>query len=645
MKPKIPRLAAAFLCPLLLATSVNAAPDDDKKSRKEKQSENRKDGGGRKAEPKRAEKKSDSGKTQAKRDERKPERRENQQAKREVPKPRQETKGERKSPSGPIGRKDLADRKEEPKETARTRGGGGKANEKSAKQDRKDIREDQDTARGERIGKRRVVELPGKRPQVKARGKARELSARDRRFDRMAKERRAEDKAIAKALKRDVRPGRNTRKIRRPEFAVREGGTAWWSAPLALRDGRRDRGDKIIVIDRHFRNNVNWNTRRDHWGYNPWWNRRQTRPWYASTWSSGWNRDYYRTYYPYRRYHGHGLPGYSAGVSIGWGLIGWSLGSMVYDLGYRSYSNPYDVDPFVYDGGEINYRQPITRVAVRTAPADDAMIVRNTVESETFIADSQAAFKRRDYLVALELADKAIVKTPGDGALHEYRALILFALGKYTDAAGILNPVLASGPGWDSETMLALYDSEATYTAQLNRLEEYSEKNDSAAAPHFLLGYHYMVTGHLDLAETQFDRAYELEPKDQVARQLAALARSSSNEPEAEIKAAEAEEDTAPAPEPVPLDKLTGTWTSKGGDGGPVKLTFSQDGKFIWIHDQDGGAKTLQGEYSMNDDGMLVLESDETQMVADVSIEQDSNMNFVLAGGPPEDPGLDFTKG
>ncbi len=333
-------------------------------------------------------------------------------------------------------------------------------------------------------------------------------------------------------------------------------------------------------------------------------------------------------------------------AAIGWGLVGWSLGTMIYDTGYRSYYNPYPVSAgVVYHGGSYDYRQPITRVAVNTAPTDDSSVEEITRKSESIIAESQTAFKERNYLVALELADKAIAETPGDGALHEYRALILFALGKYGDAAGVLNPVLASGPGWDWSTMIALYDTQQTYTDQLQRLEAYTEEKPDSADTHFLLGYHYMVCGHLDLATPQFDLAVKLMPSDSVSKELAELTRSSAKpgeepEPADAVKPAE-----APIPEPVPLEKLTGTWVSTREKGGSVTLVFKDDGKFTWSYINDGKTTEFSGNFRINDDGLLVLDSDESQMVASVALPQDREMKFVLAGGPPEDPGLDFTKG
>ena len=179
-------------------------------------------------------------------------------------------------------------------------------------------------------------------------------------------------------------------------------------------------------------------------------------------------------------------------------------------------------------GSEVTYTQPITVVAAQTAPADEDT-GKMTEQSESHIAASQESFKQETTSTALDGANKAIGEAPGDGALHEYRALVLFALGKYSEAAGVLNPVLAGGPGWDWTTMISLYNSQETYMSQLASLEKYSSAKPGAADARFLLGYHYMVCGHLDRATVEFGEAAKLQPADSVSTQLRDLTAASSN--------------------------------------------------------------------------------------------------------------------
>jgi tetratricopeptide (TPR) repeat protein len=276
-----------------------------------------------------------------------------------------------------------------------------------------------------------------------------------------------------------------------------------------------------IHINKNFRHSANWSTNRRHWGYNPWWNRPACRPWYGGSWHCGWKSGYRHGYYA--GYHSS-WPGYSAGAVIGWGLAAWGLGALIYNVGYNSYQNPYPTQAVpTTTGTEVDYSEPITLVSAETAPKDDEQVEKITQESESFIEKSQNAFREKNYVSALDFANKAVGEAPGDGALHEYRALVLFALGKYGEAAGVLNPLLASGPGWDWTTMVKLYDSQKTYTDQLRKLEEYTKANKNDAAPHFLLGYHYMVCGYIEQAQEQFEAASKIQPADSVARELANL--------------------------------------------------------------------------------------------------------------------------
>ncbi|MCP5544202.1 MAG: tetratricopeptide repeat protein [Akkermansiaceae bacterium] len=564
--------------------------------------------------------------------------------------------GDSKSKDGKPDRMDLPGKR--PDAGGKTAGGGKKADSKrDSKSDgdksaakRDDSKKSAKTDSSKKKSKR--MELPGKRPTARASQSANQTRKEvDRLADRRKRSSNAKNRVEQSRKRGVVRPGQNTKKVRRVEIRERDRNN-WWAGGNRTRNVHNNvQVNNVTYINNNFRRNVNWTTDRRRWGYNPWWYRSRVRPWYSSCWNYGWRPSYYHRHYYYHD-HGYRPPGYArvnVTAAVGWGLLGWSLGTMVYDYGYHRYYNPYPVQTVVIrEGRNIDYREPINRVAVETAPDGEDAVAEITEQSESHIQDSQDAFREGNYLVALEQADKAIAVSPGDGALHEYRALILFALGKYGDAAGVLNPVLASGPGWTWSTMVALYPSQEVYTDQLQKLEAYSEASPDAADAHFLLGYHYMVCGHLDLATPQFERAVELMPADSVSKQLASLTRESDEDAEdSDTVPLEqpADEEEMPEPVPVPLEKLTGVWTTEAEGGGTITLTFREDGSFTWAFTRDGDTKEFKGEYSSNDDGLLVLDAEESQMVASVDIPETSEMNFVLVGGPPDDPGLDFTKG
>jgi len=421
------------------------------------------------------------------------------------------------------------------------------------------------------------------------------------------------------------RPGSGLRPVQRPplnrpgygQLPNRPGQRPWWKPGHRPGMGH---GNGHIGINDNFRHSLNWSTHHNHWGYNPWWCRPACRPWYGGSWHCGWHPAYYY-HYPY-------WPGYCSGEIIGWGLAAWSLGTLIYDTGYSSYYNPYPTTEIItYDGGYVDYSEPITNVAAESLPANDAQIVEITEKSESLIERSQEAFRQQNYLLALDYANKAIAEAPGDGALHEYRALVLFALAKYSEAAGVLNPVLASGPGWDWTTMIKLYESSQTYTDQLRKLEQYT-------------------------VGEQLEIAVELQPADSVSRQLAALASVSAPDNvngETGGKTIQPSAAAIPAPEPaadpVPPENLAGVWVADKGAEGKIILALAKDGTFAWTYAKpDAKPFELKGKYKLNEKGMLVLEGGNSQMVANISMPEDDKMNFVLAAGPPGDPGLVFEK-
>jgi tetratricopeptide (TPR) repeat protein len=410
-------------------------------------------------------------------------------------------------------------------------------------------------------------------------------------------------------------------------------------------------GNNVNVnINNNFHNNHNWGYKPNYWGSRPWWNANNCHGWHHGSWNYGWNSGWYGRYNYYRP---RPWPGYyyndnDFAKGVAWGIAAWGLGNMIYNIGYQSYSNPYPAPPVQSSAGTtiINYSEPITVSAGNLPPGDAAAQTSAEEKSSVALEASRASFKRGDYLAAMKSVDEAIAWVPGDPAIHEYRALVLFALGKYGDAAGVLNPVLASGPGWDWTTMTGLYGSQTTYTDQLRKLEDYARAMPTDAATRFLLGYHYLVCAHLDQAYEQFDQAARLQPADTIAAQLRDLCKSSISPDKGDAPTPPVEAEKAPAPPPVPADKLVGTWVSDRGEQGKVTLNLAADGKFTWTFSKAGENKPadLSGDFSIDERGLLVLASEDSQMVGEIKLPEDTKLNFILAGGPQGDPGLSFDK-
>ena len=452
------------------------------------------------------------------------------------------------------------------------------------------------------------------------------------------------------------RPNINTRPVTKPSWDNNKWGNwgNWNSRPGYNRPGFGNNvniGNNVNVnINNNFNKFHNWGYKPNYWGSRPWWNANHCHGWHHGCWNYGWNKRWYGYYNWYRP---RPWPGYviydndnDFAEGVAWGLAAWGLGNMIYNLGYKSYSNPYPAPPVQSSAGTtiINYREPLT-VSAGNLPPGDAAAEKTAEEKSTVALEaSRASFKRGDYLAAMKSVDEAIAQVPGDAAMHEYRALVLFALGKYGEAAGVLNPVLASGPGWDWTTMTGLYASQTTYTDQLRKLEDYSRAVPDDAATRFLLGYHYLVCGHLDQAYAQFEAAAKLQPADTIAAQLRDLCKSSATGAAEEEAAPPVEADT-PRPA-IAADKLVGTWVSDRGAQGKVTLNLAADGKFTWTFSKEGENKPadLSGDFSIDERGLLVLSSEDSQMVGEIKLPEDTKLNFILAGGPQGDPGLNFDK-
>ena len=80
-----------------------------------------------------------------------------------------------------------------------------------------------------------------------------------------------------------------------------------------------------------------------------------------------------------------------------------------------------------------------------------------------------------DYQRALDLSDQVLKATPDASVVHEFRAMCLFALKRYDEAAAVDYAVLTAGPGWNWSTMAGLYPGVDTYTNQLRALEAYAQ--------------------------------------------------------------------------------------------------------------------------------------------------------------------------
>jgi tetratricopeptide (TPR) repeat protein len=381
----------------------------------------------------------------------------------------------------------------------------------------------------------------------------------------------------------------------------------------------------------------------------------------------GWLEDNYGMY---GDWYGGYAPGYWGQWDQLWdnypvaavaGLTWWGANALGSLFGYSDYTNPYYAESMpayyaepilaesYYSSG---YSEPAT-VTVTTEQVQQAAPVTQTqgvtaaaaqapgVSSEGLSNFDQAreAFLQGQYEQALKLTDAAVAQMPRDAVLHEFRSLVLFALGRYAEAAAAIHPVLDVGPGWDWKTLSSLYPSTDVYTQQLRALEAARDKASKAADLRFLLGYHYITCGYNDQALTEFRRAVELQPNDSVAASL--VATLSPRDAQAAPTAQAAPAATAKA---VPPDSVVGNWKAAGKDKSKYSMSLRKDGSFTWGFTKGKRKQEVKGVHTV-EDNVLAMEPDSGGvLLAELTLKDPDTLHFKMIGGASGDPGLDFQR-
>jgi hypothetical protein len=347
---------------------------------------------------------------------------------------------------------------------------------------------------------------------------------------------------------------------------------------------------------------------------------------------------------------GWGLGGLGLGLGLGYGIGAWGIGSPFYNWGYASYANPYSSYAVIPAGvaqpavaqavaSPYDYAQPLDAQA---PPPEQAV---SDAATQAF-DQARAAFKAGDYQQALALADQALKSMPNDASLHEFRGLVLFALGQFEQAAAPLYAVLSNGPGWDWTTLMSLYPSVDPYTNQLRVLEDYTRSHPDSAAGHFVLAYHYLTQGHLDVAVAQLKKVAALQPADKLAPQLLhQLTQPNTGAPDA-AAAAGAAPPGQPQPQPAAASpaaqgNLVGNWSASPSQDNKITLTIGQDGTFTWKVNIKGQERQYAGTSTFGNGLLTLAPGQGPPMVGHVTWRDPDHFTFQVTGGP-DDPGLTF---
>lgn len=411
--------------------------------------------------------------------------------------------------------------------------------------------------------------------------------------------------------------------------------------------------------------NNGWNT----WG-GPWGGRDNGWGWGGGGWNNwghGW-RNWNANCWNHRWFNGTWNCNYGGFCPAPWigGLAGWGLGSLAFDSGFLNYYNPYCVpqpvtvpwcdysQPLViadYLATPMDVGQPVDIASVSAVTPEQPANSPEVTAALKVFDDARTAFYQGSYEDCLRLTDQALSKTPNDLALQEFRALVLFAIKDYRQAAAVLNSLLASAPGWDWTTMISLYPNVGVYTQELRDLEAYRRQHPDAADARFVLAYQYIVDGHTDAAVRELREVVRLQPKDQVsARLLQSLTQNAGERtmayepPQAPPGAPPTAAVQQPAQKPGPTTDLVGTWRAKNKDGTTLTLNVQESGNFDWRFAKGDKEQKIDGRYTLAND-LLILESQkEGTMIGRVTSGGPDRFTYQLTDGPTKDSEMVFTR-
>jgi len=326
------------------------------------------------------------------------------------------------------------------------------------------------------------------------------------------------------------------------------------------------------------------------------------------------------------------------------GVTRWGINRIGSWFGYSSYANPYYDSGSGGGGGYADYSEPVTMDATQAAAvyATDSSATASTLppgvsqEAVDKFNQARGAFYNGQYADALKLTDEALTKMPKDAVMHEFRALCLFTLKRYREAAAAMNAVLAVGPGWDWTTLSGLYANPADYTTQLRALEDYVGANPKSPDGHFLVAYHYITIGDNKNAISELKKVLALQPNDTVATDMLRM-----------LSAAEQPASTPPTSPPAPTvaaDAVVGTWSAQGPKNAKYEMSLSADGAFRWTYTRGSSKQEVKGVYAVDGSNIALQPDAGGTMLLDVKLPAPDRMHADIVGAVKGDPGLDFTR-
>ena len=240
---------------------------------------------------------------------------------------------------------------------------------------------------------------------------------------------------------------------------------------------------------------------------------------------------------------------------------------------------------------------------------------------------------------ALAQVDQAIAQVPNDTVLHEFRGLVLFALGRYKEAAAADYAVLSAGPGWDWTTLSAPLSERGCLHGATPRLGAVRKIEPGGIGREIPAGrklpdlrLHRCCRRTAQGQSCNWIPRTSCPPNCSVAfphrilpsRRYRANRRRLRSRPMRRAS-------WATGPRRVPIAPRS-NWP------------WPADGKFTWALDQKGKPQQFSGTYTVADNLLVLKQGDNPMMVGQVASLASDRFNFKLAGDNPSDPGLTFVR-
>ena len=105
---------------------------------------------------------------------------------------------------------------------------------------------------------------------------------------------------------------------------------------------------------------------------------------------------------------------------------------------------------------------------------------------------------------------------------EQMKALALFAMQKYEQAAASAYTVLKADAAWDWTMLRQMYPSREMYVQQLRTLQASAGQPTASAGVHFLLAYHWLMLDQMDAARAELIKTRQLQPDNQLVGDLLA---------------------------------------------------------------------------------------------------------------------------